>query len=82
MTRLEITKKIVSAVVGAGTGKIVGATISNNMPDGGIVTKITVVAASLIIGMMASEATSKYTDAKIDEIVAMWKQAKAETATE
>lgn len=81
MTRLEITKKIASTVVGMGTGKIIGGIISNNIPPGGIVTKITVVVASLVIGMMVTDATTKYTDAKIDEVVAMWKKAKAEPET-
>lgn len=73
MTKLEITKRVASAVVGIGTGKIAASIIKNNYPSGGIVTHVTVVVASVVIGMMASDATSQYTDAKIDEAVSWWK---------
>lgn len=82
LTKLEITKKIASTVVGVGAGKIVGNIILNNLPSGGIVTKITVLAGSIVIGMMASDATANYTSAKIDEAVAMWNNAKTESEAE
>lgn len=80
MTKLEITKRVASAIVGIGTGKIAATVIKNNHPSGGIVTQITVIAASVVIGMMASDATSAYTNTKIDEAVALWNKIRHDEA--
>lgn len=74
MTKLQFAKKATSIVVGIGTGKVVASILSNNAPAGGIVTKITCITAGVVIGMMASDATSKYTEDKIDEAVIWWKE--------
>jgi tetrahydromethanopterin S-methyltransferase subunit C len=76
MSNLEIAKKITSIVVGMGTGSISAHIIKNNVPMESVIQKITVPSAAIVIGMMASEATEKYTDAKIDKIVAAFKSAK------
>ncbi len=74
MTKLEITKFAAKTIVGIGTGKIVHGVIATNVPSGGIVTKVTVIAAAVVVGMMASEATEKFTETKIDEAAAWWKE--------
>lgn len=63
---IDITKKVVGIVVGAGASKIVHAVIQNNIQPDKIVDKITVVSASIVIGSMAREATKEFTDRQID----------------
>lgn len=72
ISKTDIAKNVVGLIVGAGTAKITKRVISNNIEPEKKVDKVTVTAASLVIGSMASDATRKYTDAKIDEIVDWW----------
>lgn len=73
MTRLDLTKKIASITVGFGTGKIVGQVIKNNTSPDSVVDHVSILAASIVLGQMAADKTTAYTDQKIDEIVAWWK---------
>lgn len=73
MTKLELLKAVVSSIVGIGTTKIVKDIISNNVEIDTPVNQVTVVAGSVVIGAMAADATKEYTDAKIDEIAALFK---------
>lgn len=68
MNKLDIVKKAVSFVVGAGVSKIVHDIIANNVQPEKTHEKVSVPVASVVIGMAAADATSSYTDAKIDEI--------------
>lgn len=72
MKALEITKFAASAVVGAGTSKIVHSIIDNNVEAEGAVDTVTIAAGSLVIGSMAADATKKYLDEKIDAVVAWY----------
>lgn len=72
LTKTEITKRIVSIVVGLGTTKIVNDIVENNTDAETTTDKVKVKAGSLVIGAMAADATSAYTDRKIDEITAWW----------
>jgi hypothetical protein len=81
VNKTEIAKKAVSLVVGLGTTKIVNDIVENNTApwwkneseDAHSVTdKIAIKAGSVVIGSMAADATSSYTDRKIDEITAWW----------
>lgn len=72
MTKIQIAKQIVGFVVGAGTATISRTIIKNNVDPEKSTNKVTVNAASVVIGAMATDATRKYTDAKIDEIVNWW----------
>lgn len=69
MTKIDIAKKATSFVVGVGVTKIVNAICINNTQPQKITDKVTVVAGAIVLGMIASDVTSKYTDAKIDELV-------------
>jgi hypothetical protein len=71
MNKLDIAKKAVSFVVGAGVSKIVAGIIQNNTSPEKLTDKVALVSASLVVGAMATDATSKYTNAKIDEL-ATW----------
>ena len=59
---IDIAKKAVGLVVGAGASKIVHAIIQNNISPEKVIDKITIVSASVVIGSMAREATKEYTD--------------------
>lgn len=72
MDYIAITKKIVSTIIGIGTTKIVAGIIENNVDTDPIAAKVTVGAASVVIGYAASDFTSSYTDAKIDEALVWW----------
>lgn len=68
MNKLDIAKLAISAVVGAGTTKIVVAIIKNNVQPDKITEKVAVASAAFVLGSMAADASKQYTDAKIDEI--------------
>lgn len=72
MTKIELIKKTVSTIVGIGAGKIVSGIIENNVDTTTVTSKVTVAAASTVIGLAAADVTSAYTDKKIDEIVDWW----------
>jgi hypothetical protein len=68
MTKLEITKIAVTTIVGFGASKIASSICINNTQPDNIADKVMVHSAAFVVGMMASEVTRKYTNAKIDEI--------------
>lgn len=74
MTKTDIAKTIVGFVVGAGASKIVKGVIDKNVEPEKKTDKVAVAAASYVVGAMAADATKKYTDAKIDEIVEWWEK--------
>jgi hypothetical protein len=74
VNKTKIAKFIVSSIVGLGTSTITNAIIVNNVQPATNFQKVSVTAASAAIGMMASDATSSYTNAKIDELVNWWDQ--------
>lgn len=64
---LSVAKLAVSGVVGLGTGKIVGAVIKNHVSPETLIDKVTITAASWVIGAMATKATKDATGEMIDE---------------
>ncbi len=73
--KIEIAKRAASFVVGMGTAKIVNDIIENNTADRESKTdKVAIKAGSVVIGSMAADATSSYTDRKIDEAVSWWNE--------
>lgn len=72
MKKIEIAKKIVSSIVGIGTGMIVKQIIENNVDTNTVASKVAVGSAALVIGSAASDMTSEYTNAKIDELTDWW----------
>lgn len=74
MTKLDIAKLVVSAVVGTGTSKIVASVIKNNTSPEKITDVVTITSASFVLGAIAADASKKYTDTKIDEIATWWNE--------
>jgi hypothetical protein len=74
VNKLDITKRVASTIVGLGTTKIVNDIVRNNTDTETTADKVKVTAGALVIGSMAADATSSYTDRKIDEIAAWWNQ--------
>lgn len=62
-----VAKYVVSTVVGIGTTKIVRTIINNNIEPETTKDQITVTTASVVIGMMAADASKEYTNAFIDQ---------------
>jgi hypothetical protein len=77
--KIQIAKGVVTFIVGAGTTKIVRSIIQNNTDPDKLVDKIEIASASVVIGMMASNATKQFTDQKIDEIVAAYRNFRTNT---
>jgi uncharacterized membrane protein YcjF (UPF0283 family) len=80
MDKLDLTKNVASFVVGTGTTKIVTGIIQNNIVADNLYSKVTVVGAGVVIGMMAADATKSYTNAKIDEAANWWRANVKKTA--
>ena len=74
---IQLAKTAVGFVVGAGVSKIVHAVIKNNITPEKVLDKISVVAASVVVGSMAREATKEYTDRQIDNVVTQYRELKA-----
>jgi uncharacterized membrane protein YebE (DUF533 family) len=68
MTKLDITKRVASFIVGVGTTQIVNAICINNTQPTKLTDKVTVTAGAVVLGMIAADVTRKYTDAKIQDI--------------
>lgn len=73
MTKTDIAKKAATLVVGIGTTHIAHSIIKNNVSTETITTSVTVPIASFVIGSMAVDATSRYTERQIDAVVSWWK---------
>jgi hypothetical protein len=69
MNKIATVKLIARVVVGAGTTTVTKSIIDNNVAPGNMFHRISVAAASVVIGSMASEATKSHTDARIDQVV-------------
>jgi hypothetical protein len=67
--KLGVAKFIISGVVGIGTGKIVGKIIKSHVMPETLIDKVTVTAAALVIGAIATERTKAYTNDMVDEVV-------------
>lgn len=72
MDKIAIAKNVTSFVVGAGTTRIVGSIIANNVSSETAIQKVAVGSASFVIGAMAADATKAYTSSKIDQAVAWY----------
>lgn len=66
---IQAVKLVASGIVGIGTGKVVGKIVKENVPVETLIEKITITAATCIISAMATQATKKYTNDAIDEVV-------------
>lgn len=72
MTKLDVAKRATSFVVGFGTSAIVGGIIRNNTAPSNTPEKVAMPVAAFVLAMMVSDVTKKYTDVKIDEMVAWY----------
>jgi len=74
MTKIELTKRLTSLIVGVGTGKIISSIIKNNVAPEKLTDKVAIACASYVLGAMVADAASNWTDAKIDEAVNWWNE--------
>lgn len=82
MNKSKVVKFVARFAVGAGTQNITKSIIQNNVATDNIYTKITVTAASIVIGAMATDATKAYTDEKVDEMIALFVPSADEEASD
>ena len=80
MTKLQLVKTATSFIVGAGTTKIVSGIIQNNVSPANAADKVAIAGAAFVIGSMAADATRRYTDSAIDEVVNAYQNAVKKTA--
>lgn len=78
MTKTDLVKGLVSFVVGSATAAVVKEIIKNNTDPEKVTDKAAVIIASYVLGAIAADASKKWTDAKIDELIASIKKIKAE----
>ena len=71
MNYIAIAKTVTSTVVAIGTTKIINTIVRNNVAPGTLTDKVTVTAGSAVLGFMVADAAKKYTDATIDQLVAI-----------
>ena len=76
MDKVQLAKTITRWTVGIGTGKIFISVINNNTPRESLTEKVSVTAGGFVLGAMVSEAAGDWTDQKIDEFVANWRDMK------
>jgi len=74
MEKIKLVKLVTSAVVGAGTSKIVAAFIKNNTSPEKLLDKVTITSAAFVLGAVAAEHSKMYTDTKIDELATFWEE--------
>lgn len=74
MDKIDIAKKAVSFVVGAGVKTIITTIIKNNVDPENLAQKVTVTAGTLVVAGLVADATSGYTDAKIDALVTFYNE--------
>jgi hypothetical protein len=72
MTKTEVAKKISFAVVGTATTAVVHAIVKNNVSANKLSEKVALAVGTYVLGCIAADATKKWTDAKIDELIQWW----------
>lgn len=77
MSKTDLAILAAQGIVAAGTSKIVKAIITNNVNPETKLEKIEIIAASIIVGMMAKDATKRYTSQKIHWHIEKFKEIKA-----
>jgi len=72
MNKTDLAKAVTSFVVGSATATVVRQIIQNNTDPEKVVDKAAVIIGSYVLGCIAADASKKWTDTKIDEVVAQW----------
>jgi hypothetical protein len=78
--KIALAKKIVSLGVGFCVQKAVRNIISNNSEtdDDSLSDQAQIVVASYVLGGMAADYSRNFTDARVDDAVALWKKIQTE----
>jgi hypothetical protein len=74
MEKIALVKLAVSAVVGAGTSRIVSGIVKNNTSPEKVTDVVSIVAGTWVLGGIVADVSKKYTDAKIDNAVDWWNE--------
>lgn len=82
MNKIELTKIVVSTVVGVGATRITKQIIANNTEQNTMTDKVTMTSGSVVAGAMAAKATGEYTDSLVDKLYEIWDEIKNPDKTE
>lgn len=72
MTRTEVAKTIVNAVVGFSTSYVVGNVVRNNVTPDSTLRKVEAEVGAFVLGYVASDYVQKVAGVKMDEAIAWW----------
>ena len=72
MKKLKAAKFVARIIVMSGTTTVTNSIIRNNVAPSNLYQEISVGVASLVIGSMASAATTSHVDSQIDSLVETW----------
>ena len=67
MQNLKFLKSAVNLLTGFGVSKILSDIVANNVASKTVLDKTTVFTAQIVLALIVSDVTQKYTDAKIDK---------------
>lgn len=70
MTKIELIKGLTTFIVGSATATVVKEIIKNNTSPEKVADKAACIIASYVLGAIAADASKKWTDQKIDELIA------------
>lgn len=76
LDKLKLIKATINFAVTASTSKIIKEIIQNNTDPVTLADKAQVLVGSVALGGLIADATSKYTDEQVNEIVAKWNEHK------
>lgn len=74
VTRLQVVKKAVNLVVGWSAARVVQTVIQNNYVVETPADHIAVTTGSYVLGAMVGDLSSRYSDAKIEQIADWWRK--------
>ena len=80
MTKTEVAKAIAAFVIGSATYAVVKEIIKNNTSPEKVTDKAAIIIASYVLGCIAADASVKWTEKKIDELIASFQKARHKDA--
>lgn len=72
--KIVLAKRTVNLIVGLSVTKLVNTLIQNNTDPQTATEKVSTAVGSYVVGSMVADAASSYTDAKIDSVVAWYRE--------
>jgi hypothetical protein len=71
---IDLTKKAVNIIVGAGVAKIVAKTVRHHVAPENWIGNVSITAGTWVLSGIVRDASKDFTDAKIDQAVTWWNE--------